>query len=211
MVLYFLRRDGTSGAAMKRVTIYGLVSAAVVVVIAVGAAIAWRSQPPSRVLKQADIDAAVLHTLQTKSLPSRTARAAEAVRESVVEVRSYTTAEKPVEAASAPKARRDPPATRRKSSPASQPAPQDELGKREPPDGKDPAGGKREARHIGSGVVVTETVFNIPGLGRLATDAIQRRDYPVVQGLILVFSFVYVVINLLVDLSYVLFDPRVRY
>jgi peptide/nickel transport system permease protein len=61
------------------------------------------------------------------------------------------------------------------------------------------------------GVVVTETVFNIPGLGRLATDAIQRRDYPVVQGLILVFSSVYVVINLLVDLSYVLFDPRVRY
>lgn len=61
------------------------------------------------------------------------------------------------------------------------------------------------------GVVVTETVFNIPGLGRLATDAIQRRDYPVVQGLILVFSAVYVVINLLIDLSYVLFDPRVRY
>jgi peptide/nickel transport system permease protein len=61
------------------------------------------------------------------------------------------------------------------------------------------------------GVVVTETVFNIPGLGRLATDAIQRRDYPVVQGLILVFSSVYVVINLLIDLSYVLFDPRVRY
>jgi peptide/nickel transport system permease protein len=61
------------------------------------------------------------------------------------------------------------------------------------------------------GVVVTETVFNIPGLGRLAADAIQRRDYPVVQGLILVFSSVYVVINLLVDLSYVLFDPRVRY
>jgi peptide/nickel transport system permease protein len=61
------------------------------------------------------------------------------------------------------------------------------------------------------GVVVTETVFNIPGLGRLATDAIQRRDYPVVQGLILVFSSVYVVVNLLVDLSYVLFDPRVRY
>ena len=49
------------------------------------------------------------------------------------------------------------------------------------------------------------------GLGRLATDAIQRRDYPVVQGLILVFSSVYVVINLLVDLNYVLFDPRVRY
>lgn len=61
------------------------------------------------------------------------------------------------------------------------------------------------------GVVVTETVFNIPGLGRLTTDAILRRDYPVVQGLILVFSTIYVLINLLVDLSYVLFDPRVQY
>lgn len=61
------------------------------------------------------------------------------------------------------------------------------------------------------GVVVTETVFNIPGLGRLTTDAILRRDYPVVQGLILIFSGIYVLINLLVDLSYVLFDPRVRY
>jgi peptide/nickel transport system permease protein len=61
------------------------------------------------------------------------------------------------------------------------------------------------------GVVVTETVFNIPGLGRLTTDAILRRDYPVVQGLILLFSLVYVVVNLLVDLSYVLFDPRIRY
>ncbi len=61
------------------------------------------------------------------------------------------------------------------------------------------------------GVVVTETVFNIPGLGRLTTDAILRRDYPVVQGLILVFSVVYVIVNLLVDLSYALFDPRIRY
>ncbi|CAH1660821.1 putative peptide ABC transporter permease protein y4tP [Hyphomicrobiales bacterium] len=61
------------------------------------------------------------------------------------------------------------------------------------------------------GVVVTETVFNIPGLGRLTTDAILRRDYPVVQGLILLFSTIYVFINLLVDLSYGLFDPRVRY
>jgi len=61
-----------------------------------------------------------------------------------------------------------------------------------------------------SGVVVTETVFNIPGLGRLTVDAILRRDYPVIQGLILVFSGVYVVVNLLVDLSYALLDPRVR-
>jgi peptide/nickel transport system permease protein len=61
------------------------------------------------------------------------------------------------------------------------------------------------------GVVVTETVFNIPGLGRLTADAILRRDYPVVQGLILLFASSYVIINLLVDLSYVLFDPRIRY
>lgn len=60
------------------------------------------------------------------------------------------------------------------------------------------------------GVVVTETVFNIPGLGRLTADAIMRRDYPVVQGLILLFASVYVIVNLLVDLSYMLFDPRIR-
>jgi peptide/nickel transport system permease protein len=62
-----------------------------------------------------------------------------------------------------------------------------------------------------SGVVVTETVFNIPGLGRLTVDAILRRDYPVIQGVILVFSATYVVVNLLVDLSYGLFDPRIKH
>lgn len=62
-----------------------------------------------------------------------------------------------------------------------------------------------------SGVVVTETVFNIPGMGRLVVDAILRRDYPVIQGIILLFSLTYVVVNLLVDLSYGLFDPRIRY
>ena len=61
------------------------------------------------------------------------------------------------------------------------------------------------------GVVITETVFNIPGIGRLVVDAIARRDYPIIQGVILVFSGVYVLVNLLVDLSYTLFDPRVRY
>lgn len=61
-----------------------------------------------------------------------------------------------------------------------------------------------------SGVVVTETVFNIPGVGRLTVDAILRRDYPVIQGVVLVFSAVYVLINLAVDLSYALFDPRIR-
>jgi peptide/nickel transport system permease protein len=60
------------------------------------------------------------------------------------------------------------------------------------------------------GVVITETVFNIPGIGRLVVDAIARRDYPIIQGVILLFSGVYVLVNLLVDLSYTFFDPRVR-
>ena len=62
-----------------------------------------------------------------------------------------------------------------------------------------------------SGVVVTETVFAIPGLGRLTVDAILRRDYPIIQGIILIFSAAYVLINLLVDLSYTFLDPRIRY
>jgi peptide/nickel transport system permease protein len=62
-----------------------------------------------------------------------------------------------------------------------------------------------------SGVVVTETVFAIPGLGRLTVDAILRRDYPIIQGVILIFSAAYVLVNLLVDLSYALLDPRIRY
>ena len=61
------------------------------------------------------------------------------------------------------------------------------------------------------GAVVTESVFAIPGLGRLTTDAILQRDYPVIQGVVLLFSFVYVVVNLIVDLLYTLFDPRIRY
>ncbi|HVY15849.1 MAG TPA: ABC transporter permease [Rhodopila sp.] len=61
------------------------------------------------------------------------------------------------------------------------------------------------------GAVVTESVFAIPGLGRLTVDAILRRDYPVIQGVVLLFSFLYVVINLCVDLLYTLFDPRIRY
>jgi peptide/nickel transport system permease protein len=60
------------------------------------------------------------------------------------------------------------------------------------------------------GVVITETVFNIPGVGRLVVDAIARRDYPIIQGVIMVFSGMYVLVNLLVDLSYTFFDPRVR-
>jgi len=61
------------------------------------------------------------------------------------------------------------------------------------------------------GAVVTESVFAIPGLGRLTVDAILRRDYPVIQGVVLLFSFIYVAVNLLVDLLYTLFDPRIRY
>ncbi|WP_417583567.1 ABC transporter permease [Nitrincola sp.] len=62
-----------------------------------------------------------------------------------------------------------------------------------------------------SGVVVTESVFNIPGLGRLIVDAVLARDYPVIQALILLTAGLYVIINLLIDLSYALTDPRIRY
>lgn len=61
------------------------------------------------------------------------------------------------------------------------------------------------------GAVVTESVFAIPGIGRLTVDAILRRDYPVIQGVVLLFSFAYVIINLVVDLVYSLLDPRIRY
>ena len=61
------------------------------------------------------------------------------------------------------------------------------------------------------GAVVTESVFALPGLGRLTVDAIVRRDYPVIQGVLLVVSGVYVLINLIVDILYVVLDPRIRY
>jgi len=62
-----------------------------------------------------------------------------------------------------------------------------------------------------SGVVVTESVYNIPGLGRLTVDAVLGRDYPTIQAVILVFSGVYVLINFLIDLTYSFLDPRIRY
>ena len=62
-----------------------------------------------------------------------------------------------------------------------------------------------------SGVIVTETVFAIPGIGRLTVDAILRRDYPIIQGVILLFSAAYVLVNLAVDISYTFLDPRIRY
>lgn len=62
-----------------------------------------------------------------------------------------------------------------------------------------------------SGVVVTESVFNIPGIGRLTIDAILARDYPVVQGLMLFFALIYVGVNMLIDIAYIIVDPRIRY
>jgi peptide/nickel transport system permease protein len=61
------------------------------------------------------------------------------------------------------------------------------------------------------GVVVTESVYSIPGLGRLTVDAVLARDFPTIQGVILLFSVAYVLINLLIDLSYLFLDPRIRY
>lgn len=62
-----------------------------------------------------------------------------------------------------------------------------------------------------SGVVVTESVFNIPGIGRLTVDAVLARDYPVIQAMILLTSLLYVAVNLLIDVAYTLLDPRIRY
>lgn len=62
-----------------------------------------------------------------------------------------------------------------------------------------------------TGLVVTETVFAIPGIGRLVVDSIQRRDYPVIQGLMLLIALSYMTINLVIDLLYGYIDPRIRY
>ena len=61
------------------------------------------------------------------------------------------------------------------------------------------------------GAIVTESVFGLPGLGRLTVEAVLSRDFPTIQAVILLFSVVYVLINLLIDISYTLFDPRIRY
>lgn len=65
--------------------------------------------------------------------------------------------------------------------------------------------------YLVGGVVITETVFNVPGIGRLVVDAINNRDYPVIQGMLILVSGLYVLINLVVDLAYTLIDPRIRY
>ena len=62
-----------------------------------------------------------------------------------------------------------------------------------------------------SGAVVTETVFGLPGVGSLVVSAVLRRDYPVIQGALLIIAAIYVLINLFIDLLYLLVDPRVRY
>src|ERR1019366_1002860 len=62
-----------------------------------------------------------------------------------------------------------------------------------------------------SGVVVTESVFNLPGIGRLTVDAVLARDYPVIQAMILLTSLIYIAVNLLIDVAYTLLDPRIRY
>ena len=62
-----------------------------------------------------------------------------------------------------------------------------------------------------AGTVVTETVFSLPGVGRLVVESLLRRDYPTIQGVILIVAFVYMLVNLLVDLSFAILDPRIRY
>ena len=62
-----------------------------------------------------------------------------------------------------------------------------------------------------AGTVMTETVFSLPGIGRLVVESVLRRDYPTIQGIILIIAFLYMVINLLVDLSFAILDPRIRY
>ncbi|REE87647.1 S1C family serine protease [Cupriavidus plantarum] len=149
---------------MKRVTVYGWIAVSIALVFAAGVGTVWLAQPKPRVLTQADIDAAVLHTLTTKSLPSRTARAAEAVRESVVEIRGYSPSEKTLAAAAAPNSPNGPPKKAEKQDPKRKPdkkdSGQDRAGKsaKPPPPGpsrpdelakdpardatRDPSGGK---------------------------------------------------------------------
>ncbi|GIN21526.1 MAG TPA: ABC transporter permease [Bacillus bacterium] len=61
-----------------------------------------------------------------------------------------------------------------------------------------------------TGAVITETIFNIPGLGQLIINSVERRDYTVIQGIVLFVTFIYVMLNLLIDLLYGVVDPRVR-
>ena len=67
-----------------------------------------------------------------------------------------------------------------------------------------------QAGALMGGAVVIETVFSLPGMGRFLIESIQRRDYPIVEIIILIIAFAFVTINLLVDLSYGFLDPRIR-
>lgn len=142
---------------MKRVTIYGGALAAIALVFAAGVGSAWLLQPKQRALTQSDIDSAVLHTLNNKDLPSRAARAAEAIRQSVVEVRSYPAADTAAEKSRADKAGRERPARPPESSAPSKRTPRDEAAKGKAPSDKVAPEALPDGRHIGTGVVVTES------------------------------------------------------
>ncbi|MBY4899139.1 S1C family serine protease [Cupriavidus sp. AU9028] len=140
---------------MKRVTFYAWLSAAIALIFALGVASALLLQPPPRPLTQKDIDSAVLHTLHTKTLPSQTARAAEVIRESVVEVRSFSAVQEAIEkAADGAPAPPAPPAARRDRHPPAKPPDSRQSG---PAKDAQANAELAEARHIGSGVVVTES------------------------------------------------------
>ena len=62
-----------------------------------------------------------------------------------------------------------------------------------------------------SGVVITEQIFSLPGIGRLSIEALTNRDFPVIRGVVLFMAFIFVSVNLIVDLSYPFFDPRIKY
>jgi peptide/nickel transport system permease protein len=68
-----------------------------------------------------------------------------------------------------------------------------------------------EAAFLIGGLIVTETVFNIPGVARFLVEAVRSRDYPIVQNLVMFIAVIVVCINFLVDMAYTLFDPRIRY
>lgn len=68
-----------------------------------------------------------------------------------------------------------------------------------------------EVASLLSGVVIIEQIFSLPGLGRLSIEALTSRDFPIIRGIVLFMAFIFVVINLVVDLSYPLFDPRIKY
>ena len=68
-----------------------------------------------------------------------------------------------------------------------------------------------EAAFLVGGLIVTETVFNIPGVARFLVEAIQWRDYPIVQNLVMFIAFIVVLMNFLIDMAYAFFDPRIKY